>query len=191
LNRQPTAPKSQSVQPYRPPSTFRLSLLNAIAVRVLDAYVRTLGRKSRYGLLGARATEWFHEQEAALTQRGRPLTATEFDIARRAGVRHPEKVRVLVLAKFPLPSDPLLAQEAEVLGFGSEGEAGRSMGYAVLVKPRFQLSRQLLTHELVHVAQRERLGADGFVRRYLLELKVYGYDRSPMEAEANRKMNTV
>jgi hypothetical protein len=135
-----------------------------------------------------KAIKWYLAQEASLLKQGQPLPADELELARRMGVQHPEKVRVLVLAKFPLPDDPELAGQVKALGLGSDDAGGFGMGYAVLIKPRFENQRWLLAHELVHVAQRERLGSEAFVRRYLLELKSVGYSRSPLEAEANRMM---
>lgn len=134
------------------------------------------------------ALTWLLAQEATLSKQGRPLTADEIELARRMGVRRPEKVRVVVLASFPLPNEPRLAQEVRTLGLGSDDAGGFGMGYVVLLKPRLQSERWLLAHELVHVAQRERLGAQAFVRRYLLELRTVGYRRSPLEMEANRMM---
>ncbi len=135
-----------------------------------------------------KAIKWLLAQEARLLKQGRPLAADEMELARRMGVQHPEKVRVLVLAQFPFPDDPELASQAAALGLGSDQAGGFSMGYAVLVKPQFEGRRSLLAHELVHVAQRERLGIDAFIRRYLLELKTVGYSHSPLEMEANRMM---
>ena len=135
-----------------------------------------------------KAMKWYLAQEARLLKQGRPLVADEMELARRMGVQHPEKVRVLALTQFPLPDDPELAAQVKPLGLGSDDAGGFGMGYAVLVKPRFQSQHWLLAHELVHVAQRERLGSEAFVRRYLLELKSVGYARSPLEAEANRMM---
>ncbi len=37
----------------------------------------------------------------------------------------------------------------------------------------------------------ERLGRSAFVKRYLLELEVLGYGRSPLELEAYGKQSTV
>ncbi len=138
-----------------------------------------------------KAIAWMAEQETALIPQGRPLTSAETVIAVRMGVRHPGDIRLAVLPAFPFPADPLLANEAKALGFGTDREMGRSMGYAVLVKPQFQGAHKLLAHECVHVAQRERLGLETFVRRYLLELRTVGYERSSLEAEANRMMAVV
>jgi len=135
-----------------------------------------------------KAIKWFLAQETRLLKQGRPLAADEMELARRMGVQHPEKVRVLVLAQFPLPDDPELAAQVKPLGLNSDDAGGFGMGYAVLVKPQFEGRRWLLAHELVHVSQRERIGTDAFIRRYLLELKTVGYSRSPLEMEANRTM---
>jgi hypothetical protein len=123
--------------------------------------------------------------------RGRRLTADESEVAKRVGVQHPERVQILVLSDFPLPDDPGLAGEIRALGFGSPRAGGRSMGYAILIKPQYEKQSWLLAHELVHVAQRERLGTDMFIRRYLLELRVFGYARAPLELEANKLMRNA
>ena len=94
----------------------------------------------------------------------------------------------ITLRECPLPDDPELGRQVRALGLGSDDAGGFGRGYAVLIKPRFQSERWLLAHELVHVAQRERLGSEAFIRRYLLELKTVGYGRSPLEMEANRMM---
>jgi hypothetical protein len=96
----------------------------------------------------------------------------------------PENVRVVVLDAFPMPEDAELRQEAERHGLGSRTEAGRTMGRAILLKTWALDEPALLRHELVHVAQMDRLGREGFLRRYLLELEVLGYARSPLELEA-------
>lgn len=138
--------------------------------------------------LAPRAAAWLTQQETRLFPRGRPLSAAETDLARRMGVQHPEQVRVLILTEFPVPSDPALARDARSFGYGSPQEGGRTMGYLILVKPRYVDESWLLAHELVHVGQQERLGSAAFIRRYLLELRVLGYRRSPLELEANHLM---
>ncbi|MDX9973431.1 MAG: hypothetical protein RBU21_10640 [FCB group bacterium] len=135
-----------------------------------------------------RAQAWYTEQEALLLQQGRQLSPEEMEIARRVGVQTPEKVRVVVLKEFPFPGDPALAKELKSLGFGSPQVGGFTMGYAILEKPKFKKERWLLAHELGHVGQRERMGTEAFVRRYLLEMRKVGYVRSPLEVEANAKM---
>jgi hypothetical protein len=134
------------------------------------------------------AIAWYLKQEAILLKQGRPLSADEMDLARRMGVQHPEKIRVVVLTKFPSPDSPALAEQLAALGLGSDDAGGFSMGYAVLIKPRFETKRWLRAHEFVHVGQREHLGTEAFIRRYFMEMKTIGYKRAPLEIEAERRM---
>lgn len=136
-----------------------------------------------------RALEWYGRVEAKLLQQGRPLTASELAVARKLGVKHPERVRVLVLARFPMPDDRELRSEAQHYGMGSSYEGGRTLGYAVMLKPRFAGNPTILAHELVHVSQHDRLGRKAFVRRYLVEMEMMGHARAPLELEAYRKQH--
>jgi hypothetical protein len=127
---------------------------------------------------------WYDAVEARYLPLGRPLTARELDDARWLGVLRPQELRVVVLDAFPMPEDVELREEAERHGLGSRTEAGRTMGHAILLKAWAVDEPTMLRHELVHVAQMDRLGREGFLRRYLLELEILGYARSPLELEA-------
>jgi len=83
-----------------------------------------------------------------------------------------------------LPSNQALAAEAEKFGLGSSLEGGRAMGYVIMLKPQLAENPTVITHELVHVAQHDRWGREAFLRRYLAELEMMGYARSPLELEA-------
>lgn len=134
---------------------------------------------------------WYQALEVELLPQGRVLSARELEVARRLGVSNPEKVRVAVLEVFPLPSDPELLVEAKRYGFGSRFEAGRTDGYVITLKPWVAENQTVLAHELVHVSQYERMGRKAFLRRYLLEMEILGYARSPLELEAYSKQNLV
>ncbi len=129
--------------------------------------------------------------EAELLPQGRALSARELDVARKLGVSNPEKVRVVVLEAFPMPSDSELFVEAERYGLGSKFEGGRTNGYVIMLKPRFAENQIVLTHELVHVSQHDRMGRKAFLRRYLVEMEMLGYTRSPLELEAHAKQSHV
>lgn len=135
------------------------------------------------------ALAWYQQAERELLPKGRQLTKAEQALARQLGVKRPEKVRVLALETFPLPADKTLRTEAERYGMGSKLEAGRTMGYAILLKTPYADNQQLLAHELVHVQQIERMSSKAFVERYLLEMEMLGYARSPLELEAYSKQN--
>ncbi len=134
-----------------------------------------------------RVLAWYEAVEAGLLPGGRPLTAQEIEVARKVGVQDPSKVRVVVLEKFPMPADPELLVEAERYGLSSHFEGGRTNGYVIMLKPWLAEDKTVLAHELVHVGQHDRMGRAAFLRRYLIEMEVLGYARSPMELEAYAK----
>jgi len=135
--------------------------------------------------------DWFNLTEADLRPFGRPLSVREQETARKLGVEYPEDVRVLVVQKLPIPSDPELKREAERYGLGSFFEMGRTMGHVILLKPRVADNASVLVHELVHVSQFDRLGRNAFLRRYIVEMEMMGYARAPMELEAFAKQKEV
>ncbi|GAA5174758.1 hypothetical protein GCM10025771_05220 [Niveibacterium umoris] len=132
--------------------------------------------------------------EAEVLAAGRPLSDAEREIARALGVAAPEKVRIEVRQRFPMPDDPRLVTVAREMGliFGTDEEAGRTQGHAILVKPGFAESRRVISHELVHVAQYERLGGvTPYAREYLIEMLALGYARAPLEQEAYARQITT
>ena len=131
-----------------------------------------------------RALAWFKQAEVDLQMRGRILTESEKAQARKLGVRHPDAVRVVVLETFPMPADPDLRTESERYGLGSRHEGGRTMGSVILLKPWAADNPSVLVHELVHISQFERLGREAYLRRYIIEMEMMGYARSPLELEA-------
>lgn len=134
--------------------------------------------------LASKMLGFYNRSEARLLAEGRPLSPEERALAREVGVRHPERVRVVVTADLPWPQDSALRREATRLGLDRLAEAGRAMGYAVLLKPSVVGELQALVHELAHVAQMESLGRELFLRRYFAELERVGYRCSPLERQA-------
>jgi hypothetical protein len=136
------------------------------------------------------AIEWYGNVERQQLPRGRPLSQAEEVVARKLGVHHPQRVRVITLEKFPMPANNELLAAAQRYGMGSEYEGARTFGYAIMVKPRFADDSTVITHELVHVGQHDRMGRAAFVRRYLVEMEMMGYARAPLELDAYRKQDT-
>ncbi|MDR2208900.1 MAG: DUF4157 domain-containing protein [Azoarcus sp.] len=136
------------------------------------------------------AISWYEQVEAELLPKGRPLSQRETEFAIRVGVKDPSRVRIVVLNDFPIPSDPELRKEAERIGLGSKSEGGRTNGYVILLKPWTAESNAVISHELVHVAQQDRLGRESYLRRYLIEMEMMGYSRSPLELEAYEKQSS-
>ncbi len=142
--------------------------------------------KDKQKLLTPLALQWINETEAKLLGKGRPLTEQETSMARTIGVKYPDRVRVVILVQFPLPSDETLRAEATRYGLGSSAEGGRTMGYVIMLKEKYAQKRWILAHELAHVVQQERMGREAFIRRYIAEQELMGYRRAPLELDANR-----
>jgi hypothetical protein len=143
--------------------------------------------RAKQDALAPAALRWLNETEASLLEGGRRLSSVEIAIAQAVGVQEPDRVRIVVLGGFPMPEDDALRMEAIRLGFGSTAEGGRTMGYVIMLKPRYAQARWVLAQELVHVAQQERMRREAFVRRFLVEQELLGYRRAPLELEANKR----
>ena len=122
--------------------------------------------------------EWhasFVQNEAFFLEGGIALTRKQQAIARQLGVKHPERVRVLISESFTPGRDP-----------GKMG--GAAAGYGVWINEKYQLFPIVLAHELVHVAQFERLGRDEMLRRVMVARIVLPSDvMPPLEREAYQK----
>ncbi|WP_444464620.1 hypothetical protein [Rhodobacter capsulatus] len=124
-------------------------------------------------------------REAEAQAMGRALDPREQEIARKVGVQHPERVRLLVVERIAPLADPDLA------GLFSLHRAwGLTTGYGITVT-KAPVPDWLLAHELVHVAQYERLGAGPMLRRTLTETLVLRGNLIPIEREAIALGDTV
>lgn len=116
------------------------------------------------------ACQWAKAQEAYILKHGVPLTRDQLADARRAGVDDPTRVRVLVVDRIPLPDDKELADAARRAQIITDASRAVAIGYAVIVRADSWHNRELLLHQLVHVAQCERSGGlESFVGEYLLD----------------------
>jgi len=135
--------------------------------------------------LHPRVSAWVEEQERTILEQGVELNALELQIAAQAGVLHPERVRLLSVARTPLPEEPTLRRAAQAFGFVSEMTDGLTAGYGFFIRQSRGRDPVLVAHELAHVAQYERYGGiPGFLAKYLAEINEYGYDAAPLELEA-------
>jgi hypothetical protein len=133
-----------------------------------------------------RATAWAEQKEQYIVRHhdAHSLESDDIAVARRAGVQHPERVRLLAVPEIPLPDEPDLKDAAQEVGLITRGTAGLTVGYGVFVQQDCLVGR-LIAHELKHVAQFEECGSiAGFLRQYLAECNEYGYPNAPMEQEA-------
>ena len=131
------------------------------------------------------ATAYAEEQEAKVLAEGVPLTEQQCSDAKLAGIQYPERVRLLKVPVIPIPTQPVLAKANEYVGMISPQAASLNYGYGVFIRQDLWADRAIIVHELVHVAQSERLGGIGnFLKAYLKECLTVGHANSPLEREA-------
>lgn len=132
------------------------------------------------------ACAWARLHERRILRSGAPLSESQLILARRVGVAHPERVRLLAVERVP-PMTPLLRRAGESLGFSTAHTIGMTLRYGIFIRSDHWTERRLLVHELAHVAQYERLGGfAAFLRRYLRECIDPGYPFGALELEAQR-----
>ena len=126
--------------------------------------------QNTFDRLAPLACDWAKTQEAFILQQGVPLTAAQTADAQRAGVEDPARVRVLVVDRIPLPETKELADAARKAQIITDASRGVAIGYGIIIRADSWKNRELLLHQLVHVAQCERAGGlDSFVMEYLLD----------------------
>jgi hypothetical protein len=116
------------------------------------------------------AYQWAKAQEDFVLAHGLALSPKHCEDARLAGVQDCNRVRVLVVDRIPLPDSPELAYAARFVGIMSEATRGVAIGHALIIRADSWGDRELLLHNLVHVAQCERSGGlENWVRQYLCD----------------------
>jgi len=132
------------------------------------------------------ACEWAKAQEARILEHGVPLTAHQAADARRAGVRDPGRIRILVVDRIPLPEDKELADAARRAQIITDASHGVAIGHGVMIRADNWRNRELLVHQFAHVAQCERSGGlQNFVSEYLLDRRTSrDFSLGPLEEEA-------
>ena len=131
------------------------------------------------------AVKWASQQERKILLAGVPLTEPHFSDARLMGVTHPEKIRLLKVARIPIPAGRLLRSAATLTGLISAETAGMALRYGIFIRADCWDDRRLIAHECAHTAQYERFGGFAeFLRRYLRECLEDGYPAGPLEQEA-------
>ena len=116
------------------------------------------------------ALQWAKRQEAYVLAHGVPLTANQATDARLVGVEQPGRVRVLVVDRIPLPDDKELADAARQAQIITDASRGVAIGYGIIIRADSWRNREILLHQLVHVAQCERSGGlEKFVHEYLVD----------------------
>lgn len=130
------------------------------------------------------AVSWAKERSADILVKGAPLTAEECELAERMGVSQPERIRVQMVDRLPVPENPVLAQVAESTGLLGPNMVGLTLGYGLYICNGHR-NRSLVSHECRHVFQYERAGSiESFLSMYLGQIATYGYQNAPLEVDA-------
>ena len=136
------------------------------------------------------ACQWVESKEKEILRRGQSLSDELKAFAGKIGIKHPEKVRILVVDTMPLPEHPMLQQACKETGLISENTAGLTLSYGILLRKDCISELRIYKHELAHVLQYEQLGGiKQFLSKYLSEVLTYGYPSAPMELEARDREN--
>jgi len=132
------------------------------------------------------ATEWLVEQQQRVLCEGVPLSKDELADAKAVGVRNPENIRLLRVESIPVPANPMLKAAAASINFVSAAPSGLALENGIFVRADHWRERELIVHELAHVAQYQRLGGiSPFLETYITQCAMVGYQHAPLEMEAN------
>jgi hypothetical protein len=131
------------------------------------------------------AAVWVFRHERRIARLGVPLTATGLEDARRMGVRFPEKIRLMEVARIPVFNGPLIRGMSRLFPAVSPHTSGLCLRYGIYIRSEFWGDRQMVAHECVHTAQYERCGGiRAFLHEYFTGCIAVGYPAAPMEQEA-------
>ncbi|HTV49360.1 MAG TPA: hypothetical protein VMG59_13060 [Phycisphaerae bacterium] len=134
---------------------------------------------------------WVDQMEQIVLAHGRPLSSSEISDAVELGVVHPERVRYMIADEIPIPAKEL-AELVRQAGIADEDVMGIAFRYGIFIHSDVVGKELRLLHDLVHVAQFERLGdIQNFIKEYVTACLDYGFGRSPFEVEAREKSEKV
>jgi hypothetical protein len=126
--------------------------------------------QENFDRLAPLACQWAEAQEKYILKHGAPLTSAQLADAQRVGVQDSARVRVLVVDRIPLPDDEELAEAAQRAQIITNACRGVAIGHGIIIRADSWQNRELILHQLVHVAQCERSGGlESFVGEYLCD----------------------
>ena len=134
------------------------------------------------------AYEWARTQEEFVLAHGNPLGMSHAWDAHLAGVQDFARIRVLVVDRISLPENPKLADAARRLRIITEDTRCMGFGHALIVRGDAWNDRELILHNLIHIAQCERSGGlEQWVRDYLADrANCANFTTGALEEEARR-----
>lgn len=134
------------------------------------------------------AYEWARKLEEFVLAHGHPLGPSHAWDAHLAGVQNCARIRVLVVDRIPMPDDPNLMEAARRLRILTQDTRCMGVGRALLVRGDAWNDRELILHNLVHIAQCERSGGlKTWCREYLADrVNCPNFTIGSFEEEARR-----
>jgi len=128
---------------------------------------------------------WAEKESHNILTLGKPLAFWQLAEAKQVGVRDPEKVRVLRVDTMPEPANSQLLAATLSAGLLGPETLGLTLGAGILILRSRIGERQILRHELRHVAQYEAAGSiRAFLAEYLDQIASFGYWEAPLEMDA-------
>ena len=131
-----------------------------------------------------RAIRWVEIQSEHILETGTALDDAGLELARRVGVRQPERIRIVVVPSLPLPDDAELRAVALATGLLGPGAIGVTFGHGIYLCEGHECAR-VVSHECRHVHQYEEAGSIGaFLSVYLDQIATVGYHDAALEVDA-------
>lgn len=139
------------------------------------------------------AYEWARKLEEFVLAHGHPLGPSHAWDAHLAGVKDCARIRVLVVDRIPMPEDANLAPAAQRLRIITQDTRCMGFGHALLVRGDAWNDRELILHNLVHIAQCERSGGlEQWCRQYLTDrVNCPNFTIGSFEEEARRMAHQI
>lgn len=132
----------------------------------------------------APAIAWAEEQARIVEHEGELLDLAGLALAKKVGVRHPDRIRTKIVDALPLPTELALRQAALATGLLGPTALGLTLGYGIIIV-RGSMTTRLLSHECRHVYQYESYGSiAAFLPAYLQQVATIGYFDATFEQDA-------
>jgi hypothetical protein len=139
------------------------------------------------------AYQWAKSQEDYILKHGAPLARDQVADARLAGVEDTARIRILVVDRVPMPDDKELADAARRAQIITDASKAVAIGHGIIVRADSWQNRELLLHQLVHIAQCERSGGlESFVIEYLTDRRgSRNFSLGTLEDEARSRAREI
>jgi len=133
---------------------------------------------------------WIRLHQQRILRHGRPLSDDERRLAEALGISEYciDCLRIWSVARVPSPGGALLSGIGRLAGISTHSAKGMALNLGIYLETAQANRRSLVAHELVHVAQYQRLGGTWpFLRDYLWQCLREGYWNAPLEIEARQR----